>query len=91
MCVVDGTYVLGNFQDQSLTSLGNLDLEGVQNLGKLFIELNINDGTNNGGDFSSAECGSGGAVGTDTRWFSCVQYLRRKPNHPECQQTYSSR
>ena len=77
MCVVDGTYVLGNFQDQSLTSLGNLDLEGVQNLRKLLIELNINDGTDNGGDFSGAECGSGGAVGTDTRWFSRWEARRK--------------
>ena len=61
------TYVLGDLQDQSFTSIGNFDLEGIQNFGKLFIELNIDDGTNNSGDLTGAEGGSGGAVSTDTR------------------------
>lgn len=60
------TYMLGDLQNQSFVSIGNFDLEGIQNFGKLSIELNINDGTNNGGDLSGTE-GSGGAVCTDTR------------------------
>lgn len=64
--IYNSTYVLGDLQDKTLASIGNFDLEGIQNLGKLFIELNIHDGTNNGGNLTGA-CGSGGAVGTDTR------------------------
>ena len=59
--------MLGNFQDQSLTSLGNFDLEGIQNFGKLVGELNIHYSTDNGGDLTSAQGTSGGAVCTDTR------------------------
>jgi hypothetical protein len=63
---IGDTYVLGNFQNQSLASIGNFDLEGVQNFGKLFIELDINDGTNNSGDLTGAEGGSGRAVSADS-------------------------
>ena len=63
---VHSTYVLGDLQDKTLVSFGNIDLEGIQNLGKLFIELNIHDGTNNGGNLTGAGS-SRGAVGTDTR------------------------
>ena len=46
---------------------GNLDLDGVQNIGKLFIKQNINEGTNNGCGLSNVECSSDGAVGMETR------------------------
>ena len=67
MSSVCATYVLGNLQDQSLTSIRNFDLKGIQNFRKLFIELNIDNGTNNGGNLTGTEGGSGRAVCTDTR------------------------
>jgi hypothetical protein len=51
----DGTDVvaakmLGNFEDQ--TVLGTLDLKRIENRGQVALELHIDDGTNDGGNFS---------------------------------------
>ena len=66
--VADSTYVLRNFQDQSFISFNNFDFEGVQNFRKLPVELDINDGSNNGGDLTTGQGRGGRAVSTDTRW-----------------------
>ena len=58
--------MLGDLQDQSLVSFRNFDLESIQNFREFFIELDIDNGTDNGGDLT-VEGGSGGAVSTDTR------------------------
>jgi hypothetical protein len=42
--------VLGDFQDQ--TGLATLDLEGVQDWWQVVVELDVNDGTNDGDDLS---------------------------------------
>lgn len=47
---VGATQMLGNLKDESV--LGSLDLEGVEDRGKLSLELHVHDGTNNLGHFS---------------------------------------
>jgi hypothetical protein len=47
---VVATKMLGNFEDQ--TVFGALDLKRIENRGQVALELHIDDGTNDGGNFS---------------------------------------
>ena len=49
---VVATQMLGNFEYESVVD--SLHLEGVQNWGKISLELHVHDGTNNLGDFTSS-------------------------------------
>ena len=47
---VVATEMLGNFEDKSV--FGSLNLKGIENRGEVALELHIDDGTNDGGNFS---------------------------------------
>jgi hypothetical protein len=57
--------MLGYFQDETIGTDGDLDLKGVENLRKLVVELNIDDGSNDLCDLSIEKSG-GAAVRTHT-------------------------
>ena len=61
------TYMLGNFQYQSLISSSDFHLKGVQNLGEFPIKLNVNDGTNDLSYLTSEGSGSA-TVSTDAHY-----------------------
>eukprot|EP01083_Nonionella_stella_P273711 928758_1 len=54
--------VLGDLEDEALA--GGFDFEGVEDLGKLLVELNIDNGSNDLSHLTHTGCGGGAAEGT---------------------------
>lgn len=63
------TQVLGNLKDQPWCPV--LDLKGIQDGWKVVVELDVNDGTNNGDDAALAQrCSRGIASVCEQRFYN---------------------
>jgi hypothetical protein len=56
--------MLSDLKHETFASLRNFDLESVKNLRKLFVELNVDNGSDDLGDFTGAHGSSRAAKGT---------------------------